>query len=38
VLYSPAKGTYFFVNVYVETDVRNRPEGTRLTLRFIKHF
>jgi hypothetical protein len=37
-VYSPTKGTYFFVNLYFETDVRNRPEGTRLTLRYIKHF
>jgi hypothetical protein len=37
-VYSPTKGSCFFVNVYLETDVRNRPEGTRLTLRYIKHF
>jgi hypothetical protein len=37
-VYSPAKGSYFFVNVYLESDVRNRPEGTRLTVRYIKKF
>ena len=29
---------HFFVNVYVETEAKVRPEGTRLNLRYTHHF
>jgi hypothetical protein len=37
-VYSPAKGTYFFLNLYLESQVRNRPEGTSLVMRFAQKF
>ncbi len=31
-------GLFFSVNGYIETDVRNRPEGIRVTFRISKTF
>lgn len=37
-LYLKPNDIYFFVNIYFESKVRNRPQGKSLVLRFIKHF
>jgi len=30
--------THFFMNLYFETDAKNRPESNRLTMRVVHHF
>jgi hypothetical protein len=37
-IYSFNPQNHVFFNTYIETDVHNRPEGTRLTLRYVKKF
>ncbi len=37
-LYSFSETNHLFFNAYFETDVRNRPEGTQLTLRYVHKF
>lgn len=37
-LYSFSQNDHVFVNVYLETQAENRPEGTRFTLRWTHHF
>jgi hypothetical protein len=33
-----SQGIWLHLNAYLETDVRNRPSGTKVTLRFSKAF
>ncbi|MGQ9485077.1 MAG: SphA family protein [Desulfosoma sp.] len=33
-----SKDTHFFLNLYLETAAKNRPEGERLNFRFVQHF
>lgn len=37
-LYAESKDLFFFANLYFEADARNRPQGTRLFFRLVKHF
>jgi anthranilate 1,2-dioxygenase (deaminating, decarboxylating) large subunit len=37
-IYSFNEKNHIFFNAYIETEARNRPEGTRLTLRYVKKF
>ena len=37
-LYSFNKDAHLFINTYFESAAENRPEGTRINLRFVYHF
>jgi hypothetical protein len=37
-VYHFSKDNHLFANAYWETNVENRPEGTRFNLRFVHHF
>jgi len=37
-VYHFSQGTHLFVNTYFETAVKNRPSGSRYTLRLVHHF
>lgn len=37
-MYSFSKDDHVFVNAYFEQDVENRPDGTRLQVRYVHHF
>ncbi len=37
-LWSFSQGNHLFVNVYVEMDAQNRPEGERYGIRYVHHF
>src|SRR5207253_11114319 len=37
-IYSFNEKNHIFFNAYIESEARNRPEGTRLTLRYVKKF
>jgi hypothetical protein len=38
VVFHYSKDTHFFFNAFFETNVENRPEGQRYTLRLVHHF
>jgi hypothetical protein len=37
-VYTFSKDNHIFANLYSEQDAKNRPEGTKLILRFVHHF
>ena len=37
-MYSFSQDDHLVFNTYFEQDVKNRPEGSRLQLRYIHHF
>ena len=37
-MYSFSKDDHVFLNAYFEQDVENRPEGSRLQMRYVHHF
>ncbi|MGF6729717.1 hypothetical protein OKW50_001798 [Paraburkholderia youngii] len=37
-MYSFSQQDHVFFNSYFERDARNRPQGTRVVLRYVHHF
>ncbi|HDV0594402.1 TPA: transporter, partial [Acinetobacter baumannii] len=37
-MYSFSKNDHLVANAYFEQDTENRPEGTRLQVRYVHHF
>ncbi len=37
-MYSFSANDHLFVNAYLEQDVENRPDGSRVQVRYVHHF